>query len=112
MANRDFFRRLGLADEVAAPTLAKLRQPKILRRLLLALGPIVVLAGGHVACKVTSWLRTMPRLASAPARAIRNGSWSRVNSTCPLSTFWLSFTATLATMPDTSVATVSLPACT
>jgi hypothetical protein len=38
MANRDFFRRLGLADEVAAPTLAKLRQPKTLRRLLLALG--------------------------------------------------------------------------
>ena len=49
MANRDFFRRLGLADEVAAPTLAKLRQPKTLRRLLLALGPIVVLAGGLVA---------------------------------------------------------------
>ena len=46
MANRDFFRRLGLADEVAAPTLAKLRQPKTLRRLLLALGPIVVLADG------------------------------------------------------------------
>ena len=46
MANRDFFRRLGLADEVAAPTLARLRQPKTLRRLLLALGPIVVLAGG------------------------------------------------------------------
>jgi membrane fusion protein, multidrug efflux system len=49
MANRDFFRRLGLADEVAAPTLAKLRQPKTLRRLLLALGPIVVLVGGLVA---------------------------------------------------------------
>jgi membrane fusion protein, multidrug efflux system len=49
MANRDFFRRLGLADEVAVPTLAKLRQPKTLRRLLLALGPIVVLAGGLVA---------------------------------------------------------------
>ena len=46
MANRDFFRRLGLADEVAAPTLARLKQPKTLRRLLLALGPIVVLAGG------------------------------------------------------------------
>jgi membrane fusion protein (multidrug efflux system) len=54
MANRDFFRRLGLADEVAAPTIAKLgatlgarlRQPKNLRRLLLALGPVVVLAGG------------------------------------------------------------------
>jgi membrane fusion protein (multidrug efflux system) len=45
MANRDFFRRLGLADEVAAPTLAKLRQPRNLRRLLLALGPAVVLAG-------------------------------------------------------------------
>jgi membrane fusion protein (multidrug efflux system) len=49
MANRDFFRRLGLADEVAAPTLAKLKQPKTLRRLLLALGPIVVLAGGLAA---------------------------------------------------------------
>ena len=50
MANRDFFRRLGLADEVAAPTLtglgAKLKQPRNLRRALLALGPIVVLAGG------------------------------------------------------------------
>lgn len=46
MANRDFFRRLGLADEVAAPTLAKLKQPKVMRRALLALGPIVVLAGG------------------------------------------------------------------
>ena len=46
MANRDFFRRLGLADEVAAPTLAKLRQPKNVRRLLLALGPVVVLLGG------------------------------------------------------------------
>ena len=45
MANRDFFRRLGLADEVAAPTLAKLRQPKTVRRLLLTLGPAVVLAG-------------------------------------------------------------------
>jgi membrane fusion protein (multidrug efflux system) len=53
MANRDFFRRLGLADEVAAPTLAptlaKLKQPKTLRRFLLALGPIVVLAGGLAA---------------------------------------------------------------
>ena len=46
MANRDFFRRLGLADEVAAPTLARLRQPRTLRRVLLALGPVVVLAGG------------------------------------------------------------------
>jgi membrane fusion protein (multidrug efflux system) len=46
MANRDFFRRLGLADEVAAPTLARLRQPKTLRRLLLAFGPLVVLVGG------------------------------------------------------------------
>src|SRR5690242_15316830 len=51
MANRDFFRRLGLADEVAAPTigkqaLARLKQPRNLRRALLALGPIVVLAGG------------------------------------------------------------------
>ena len=49
MANRDFFRRLGLADEVAVPTLAKFKQPKTLRRLLLALGPIVVLAGGLAA---------------------------------------------------------------
>src|SRR5258708_19024528 len=46
MANRDFFRRLGLADEVAAPTLARLRQPRVLRRMLMVLGPIVVLAGG------------------------------------------------------------------
>src|SRR5262245_17963989 len=50
MANRDFFRRLGLADEVAAPTIAKLgarlKNPRNLRRLLLALGPIVVLAAG------------------------------------------------------------------
>jgi membrane fusion protein (multidrug efflux system) len=46
MANRDFFRRLGLADEVAGPTLARLRQPKNVRRLLMALGPIVVLLGG------------------------------------------------------------------
>lgn len=46
MANREFFRRLGLADEVAAPTLARLKQPKNIRRLLLALGPIVVLLGG------------------------------------------------------------------
>ena len=46
MANRDFFRRLGLADEVAASTITRLKQPKTLRRVLLALGPIVVLAGG------------------------------------------------------------------
>src|SRR5258708_4296589 len=46
MANRDFFRRLGLADEVAAPTLARLRQPRVLRRMLMVLGPVVVLAGG------------------------------------------------------------------
>src|SRR5882672_7839293 len=46
MANRDFFRRLGLADEVAAPTLAKLRHPKTLRRLLLTAGPALVLAAG------------------------------------------------------------------
>src|SRR5262249_59845700 len=45
MANRDFFRRLGLADEVAVSTIARLRQPRNLRRLLLALGPAVVLAG-------------------------------------------------------------------
>jgi membrane fusion protein (multidrug efflux system) len=46
MANRDFFRRLGLADEVAVSTLAKLKQPKTLRRILLMLGPVLVLAGG------------------------------------------------------------------
>jgi membrane fusion protein (multidrug efflux system) len=45
MANRAFFRRRGLADEVAAPTLAKLRQPKTLRRMLLTAGPALVLAG-------------------------------------------------------------------
>jgi membrane fusion protein, multidrug efflux system len=45
MANRDFFRRLGLAEEVAAPTLAKLRHPKTLRRVLLTAGPVLVLAG-------------------------------------------------------------------
>jgi membrane fusion protein (multidrug efflux system) len=45
MANRNLFRRLGLADEVAAPTLAKLRQPRTLRRVLLAAGPVLVLAG-------------------------------------------------------------------
>ena len=45
MANRDFFRRLGLADEVAAPTLAKLKHPKTLRRVLLTAGPVLVLAG-------------------------------------------------------------------
>ncbi|HEY1878610.1 MAG TPA: biotin/lipoyl-binding protein, partial [Caulobacteraceae bacterium] len=49
MANRNLFRRLGLADEVAAPALApawaKLRQPKTLRRMLLAAGPVLVLAG-------------------------------------------------------------------
>ncbi|MEA2811636.1 MAG: hypothetical protein QOJ17_5777, partial [Rhodospirillaceae bacterium] len=42
MANRAFFRRLGLADEVATSTLAKLRQPKTLRRVLLTLGPALV----------------------------------------------------------------------
>ena len=46
MANRSFFRRLGLADEVAAPSIAKLKQPRTLRRLLLALGPLVVVGGG------------------------------------------------------------------
>jgi membrane fusion protein, multidrug efflux system len=49
MANRNLFRRLGLADEVAAPglapALAKLRQPKTLRRVLLTAGPVLVLAG-------------------------------------------------------------------
>src|SRR5215471_201652 len=48
MANRDFFRRLGLADEVAVSTLAKLKQPKVLRRVLLTLGPAAVLAGALV----------------------------------------------------------------
>jgi hypothetical protein len=37
---------------------------------------------------------------------------SRVRSTCPFSTYWLSFTATSATRPKTSAATISLPACT
>ncbi len=46
MANRDFFRRLGLADEVALSTLAKLRQPRTLRRVLLIAGPALVLAAG------------------------------------------------------------------
>jgi len=49
MANRNQFRRLGLADEVAAPALApalaKLRHPKTLRRVLLTAGPVLVLAG-------------------------------------------------------------------
>ena len=36
----------GWPTKSPPPTLAKLRQPKTLRRLLLALGPIVVLAGG------------------------------------------------------------------
>jgi len=48
MANRNLVRRLGLADEVAvpglAPALARLRQPKTLRRVLLAAGPVLVLA--------------------------------------------------------------------
>jgi len=49
MANRNLFRRLGLADEVAAPSLApalaRLRHPKTLRRVLLTAGPVLVLAG-------------------------------------------------------------------
>jgi membrane fusion protein, multidrug efflux system len=45
MANRAFFRRRGLADEVAAPTLAKLKQPRTLRRVLLTAGPVLVAAG-------------------------------------------------------------------
>jgi membrane fusion protein (multidrug efflux system) len=45
MANRDFFRRLGQADEVAVTALARLKQPRTLRRVLLAAGPAVVLAG-------------------------------------------------------------------
>ncbi|WP_421998513.1 HlyD family secretion protein [Reyranella sp.] len=43
MANRDFFRRLGLADEVAAPTGEKKRRFNR-RRLLLVAGPLVVVA--------------------------------------------------------------------
>src|SRR5215475_10922344 len=49
MANRSFFRRLGLADEVAAPTNGKLKNPgpnsRLVRRALLAFGPAVVLVG-------------------------------------------------------------------
>jgi membrane fusion protein, multidrug efflux system len=49
MANRNLVRRLGLADEVTVPTLApvlaRLRHPKTLRRVLLAAGPVLVLAG-------------------------------------------------------------------
>ena len=49
MANRSFFRRVGLADEVAAPAESAPRRRRILRPLLLALGPVVVLAGAlHV----------------------------------------------------------------
>ncbi|MFO1080733.1 MAG: HlyD family secretion protein [Reyranellaceae bacterium] len=43
MANRGLFRRLGLADEVAGPGAAT--RPRLVRRALLALGPLVVLAG-------------------------------------------------------------------
>ncbi len=46
MANRGFFRRQGAADEVAAPTMEKPKQPKSRRRLLLFAGPALVLAGG------------------------------------------------------------------
>lgn len=46
MANRGFFRRQGAADEVAAPTAEKPKQPKSRRRLLLLAGPALVLAGG------------------------------------------------------------------
>jgi membrane fusion protein, multidrug efflux system len=50
MANRNLFRRLGLADEVAAsslaPALARLKQPRTLRRVLLIAGPVLVLAAG------------------------------------------------------------------
>ena len=49
MANRSFFRRLGLADEVGAPVDPKQRRRQGLRRGLLALGPLVVLAGGLLA---------------------------------------------------------------
>ncbi len=47
MANRSVFRKLGLADEVAAPTPGNLglKRPRNLRRVLLAVGPIVVLVG-------------------------------------------------------------------
>jgi len=49
MANRGFFRRLGLADEVAAPGESAPRRRRTLRRLLLALGPIIVLGGAAFA---------------------------------------------------------------
>src|SRR5689334_11962775 len=50
MANRDLVRRMGLADEVAVQSIAKdtinrLKQPRNLRRALLAAGPLVVLVG-------------------------------------------------------------------
>lgn len=50
MANRTLAQRLGLADEVAVQNIAKdtikrLKQPRNLRRMLLAAGPLVVLVG-------------------------------------------------------------------
>jgi membrane fusion protein (multidrug efflux system) len=45
MADRSVFRRLGLADEVAAPDPARTRRRRRLRAVLLAVGPIVVLLG-------------------------------------------------------------------
>ncbi|MBL6652090.1 MAG: hypothetical protein ISP49_10885 [Reyranella sp.] len=50
MANRDLVRPLGLADEVAVQNIARdtikrLKQPRTLRRALLAAGPLVVLVG-------------------------------------------------------------------
>lgn len=49
MANRSFFRRLGLADEVGAPVDLQQRRHQRVRWLLLALGPLVVLVGALVA---------------------------------------------------------------
>ena len=53
---------------------------------------------------------TWARLASAPSSAIWNGRGSSRNSTSPRRTWSPSLTATSWTMPDTSVATASLPA--
>lgn len=42
MANRSFFRRLGLADEVGAPVDPAQARRRRVRRALLALGPVIV----------------------------------------------------------------------
>ena len=49
MANRSFFRRLGLADEVGAPVDPAQQRRRRVRQALLALGPLVVLVGALVA---------------------------------------------------------------